>query len=336
MNGPPSQQRSRGGTLASAATGGTASGSRGGASPLCTGTASDASALAHAVELARAARAADGWRCPRCGCSRVIGWGGFAGRSRYRCYGCKRTFSDFTATPLAYTKHAGLWARYCDCLLKSSSVRRAAAVVGVTAPTAFRWRHAILAGLRRAPSAALTGRVELVHARYRYSNKGARGRGLDSGRPRRWTYEPGQRQVLVLFGRDEAHATLAEVVGERLLSAVALKKVLVACVARGSSIVAEAGRFSPYAVACNGAGLRFRPDAAGRPGGGDARTACRAARELRARFEAWVERFRGVATRYLPNYLRWSRHLGAGGEPTDQDPRDLLLLACCRVAAGGV
>jgi transposase-like protein len=292
-------------------------------------------ALAAVVRIAQQARKAHGGGCPRCGSRRVVGWGGFSGRCRYRCHGCGRTFSDFTGTPIAYSKRAESWLVFTDCVLDSLTIRRSAARLNVRVPTAFRWRHALLSALRQAAAPVLAGRVELADARYRYSEKGARTPGPRAGERRTPTYAPDQRAVLVLFGCDATHATLAEVVGEHLLSAALLQQALVASVARGSSIVAAAGRFSPYAVACKRAGMQFRPTPRRWTAPGDARRACHAAHRLRTRFEAWVERFYGVATRYLPNYLRWSLYLGAGGEPHEGDTGARLLAACCVTAAAG-
>jgi transposase-like protein len=287
-------------------------------------------ALAAVVRIAQHAREAEGGGCPRCGSRNVIGWGGFSGRCRYRCRGCGRTFSDFTGTPIAYSKRAESWMVYADCMLNSLTVRRSAAEVNIRVPTSFRWRHAILGALRRAPAPVLAGRVEVTDARYRHSEKGAHRARSTAGPRHARSREPVERHVLVVFGCDAAHSTFAEVAGEHLLSAAMLSEVLVACTARGSAIVAPAGRFSPYAAACRRVGLQFRPASRRWRGPGDARHACHSARRLRSRFESWVGRFHGVATRYLPNYLRWSLYLGAGGEPSDGDAGARLVAACCR------
>ena len=46
-----------------------------------------------------------GVQCPHCQRSRIQKWGGFAGRQRFRCRDCRRTFSTFTNTPLRWLKH---------------------------------------------------------------------------------------------------------------------------------------------------------------------------------------------------------------------------------------
>ena len=73
--------------------------------------------------------------CPRCDADRVHRWGSFSGRKRYRCVACRRTFSDFTGTPLAYIKKLPAWSPYCLCMREGlSSTPRRAAPRGIAHP----------------------------------------------------------------------------------------------------------------------------------------------------------------------------------------------------------
>jgi transposase-like protein len=86
--------------------------------------------------------------CPHCHGTHVHGWGTFAGRPRYRCLGCRRTYTALTGTPLARLKYRDRWARLGWCLLEGKSVRASAVVLEVHPFTAFRWRHRFLAAVR--------------------------------------------------------------------------------------------------------------------------------------------------------------------------------------------
>src|SRR5690606_39114098 len=133
--------------------------------------------LVHLLEELRTARFALGRSCPRCGCERTHRWGSFSGRQRYRCLGCRRTFSDLTATPAAYSKKLLLWRDYGQCLAEGASVRHAARRVRVHPATAFRWRHALLGTLLECEaSELLAGWVELCSLTLLYSEKGAAAR----------------------------------------------------------------------------------------------------------------------------------------------------------------
>jgi transposase-like protein len=100
--------------------------------------------------------------CLLCSSSRVIRWGRFRQRQRYRCKDCRRTFSDLTGSPLAYTKYIHRWLAFGACMAEGLSVRRTARRVAMAPDTAFRWRHRLIEAYageiqpRRRGSVALT------------------------------------------------------------------------------------------------------------------------------------------------------------------------------------
>ena len=126
------------------------------------------------IRTMREARFAHRVTCPHCGSALTVRWGGFAGRQRYRCKSCKRTFSDLTRTAFAYTKRIGSWPHYLVLVRQGRSLRAAAQQVGVHVSTAFRWRHSLLASMRAADSLVLDGTVELVEISFARSMKGSR------------------------------------------------------------------------------------------------------------------------------------------------------------------
>ena len=127
------------------------------------------------LDRIRDARFATGVRCARCDAPRVARWGSFAGRQRYRCGECKRTFSDLTGTPAAHIKKLHLWSDYARCIAEGVSVRSAARRLHVAVSTAFRWRHRILDELWVRDNEALSGIVEIGDLWFPYSRKGERG-----------------------------------------------------------------------------------------------------------------------------------------------------------------
>jgi transposase-like protein len=85
-------------------------------------------------------------RCPRCGCTRVVRKGRDpAGRQRWLCLGCSRTFGGATGKVLGTTKlPATTWAEYARCVVDGLTLRDAAARCGVSLKTSFFMRHRIL------------------------------------------------------------------------------------------------------------------------------------------------------------------------------------------------
>jgi transposase-like protein len=89
--------------------------------------------------------------CPRCGETRLHGWGcSSSGRRRARCLGCGRAFSETSGTPLAHLHHPDkLVTLLTDMLAGRTRPCRALAVeFQVGKNTVWRWHSLILTALR--------------------------------------------------------------------------------------------------------------------------------------------------------------------------------------------
>jgi transposase-like protein len=256
----------------------------------------------------REARFNEGVRCPRCGAVRVHAWGTFSGRRRYRCTKCTRTFSDLTGTPAAYVKKLALWGLYGDALAASVSVRGAAALLGINPTTAFRWRHRLLSDVQARQGETLHGSIELATTHFAYSEKGQRHLGRTGRRrglsPCDWMLH---HRVCVLVACDRCgHVRSAVCLGHRpsvrdLEIAVARPKgLLILCAAQG--------RFGPASCLAVRRGGVFLDARTGRvrPSGPMRQLVhIRTTQGYVSRLRSWLQRFRGVATKYLANYLTW-------------------------------
>ncbi|MFO7894351.1 MAG: IS1595 family transposase [Longimicrobiales bacterium] len=244
--------------------------------------------------------------CPHCHATRVHRWGGFSGRRRYRCVACRRTFSDFTGTPLATLKHIDRWPDFCHCMLASLSVRRTATLLGVDKNTAFRWRHRVLPVLDASDTAPLGSSVFFHETWFPHSEKGSR----DLDRPprhraafRRMDMTP----VWVLIARDGCGRVVSDVVGPLRPGASELEAALRP---RLDATIEFVSTFGPYGAAGI---LAVRLERSYRRAGLRAPESMAVRRYIMA-LRRWLKRFRGVATRYLPNYLAWHRFLEAHGD----------------------
>jgi transposase-like protein len=292
-------------------------------------------------------------RCPHCACRRVHRWGSFSVRQRHRCVGCRRTFSDFTGTPLAYSKRLPEWFPFAECMLSGLSVRKTADRVGIHRDTAFRWRHALLGAMRAGEPPRLRGILAASATYFAPSEKGSRrlarpprrrGRGVGYGR--------GWPKMCVLFlARSEIRAGGASgrrpPRGGRRRRVTAGAEVLVGPVRMaprrseldaalsdvlepGSTLVTRAGPMSPLAHFCRKRGLvreTVGPAPSEGPGPAPSGPTLRGLEDYRSRFRRWVHRFRGVATRYLTNYLRWFRFVDAIDAPSAAGGIARVLLA---------
>lgn len=253
--------------------------------------------------------------CPHCSAGRVHRWGTFSGRRRYRCTSCRRTFSDFTGTPLANLKLIAHWPAFCHCVLASLTVRQTAELLGVDKTTAFRWRHRILFALDASDTRPLGAAVLVHETSFPYSEKGRR--DLDRpprrrsvfGRldvPKAWVYvaaDPDLRFASGVTGLRRPNAEdLRAALGPRLLPGAELSSV-----------------FGPYGAAGL---LAVRTDRSYRQVDRRSREFLAVQRSIMA-LRRWLRRFNGVATRYLANYLAWHRYLEAAARGLLPGPHGL-------------
>ena len=254
----------------------------------------------------REARFARGISCVRCHSTSVILWGlTAAGRQRYMCRGCNHTFSDLTGTPAAFIKRLDLWARYTEYMRDGLSLRAIARLLGIHVSTSFRWRHRLAAPLRTFDVDTLRGWVELEMLWFAYSRKGERGltNARRRGVPDRLFTDA--RPVRVILANDRTgNATHAMFMAP--LSSATFEKELVNRFVSCAGLVAGLGLMPVLRPIAR---KRAIPLVDARPGQlmppRELAWSQLPARKQAALLLDWLERFRGVATKYLPNYLAW-------------------------------
>jgi len=253
-------------------------------------------------------RFAGGATCPHCQSGHVIRNGHANGLQRYRCRECDKTFSALTGTPLNRLHKRGKWLGQAEALQTGQPLRAVAGALHIHLSTAHRWRHRFLALPKIVQPPALTGIAEADETVFLLSFKGKR-----SGLERKARKRGGKaakrglshEQVPVLVARDRAGATmdwLLDAMDTATLSAALkpfLTKEVVLCT-DGSKALAGAARdlgVEHHAVNLS-AGIRV-----------DGPWHVQNVNAYHSRLKAWVQKFRGVATRYLASYLGWFRAL---------------------------
>lgn len=249
--------------------------------------------------------------CPHCKHAHIVRWGTFSGRQRYRCRQCTRTFSLLTGTPAAYTKKLTLWAPYARCMAYGLTVRQSAAHVGIHTSTAFRWRHAMLRSAPASDRDCLAGWIELDSTRFAYSEKGrrnlprARSHGFHAGA----LFGEYCANILIACDRrGDVITGIASLATSAYIWSAEIDQVLRNRVRGRPIVTCRQGRFGAAALFARRRRGRFF-DARARARHATGRPHIRNARAYAHRLKDWMRRFRGVATRYLSNYLLWHRIL---------------------------
>lgn len=235
--------------------------------------------------------------CPHCRADRVHRWGSFSGRRRYRCVACRRTFSDFTATPLASLKRIDRWPGFCQCTLATLTVRQTGARLGIDKNTAFRWRHRLLGALRADDNEPLTGTVAVHETWLAHSAKGNR-RLNRPARVRKALKRAEITPVWVIFAQDQTDRLASAVAGRLRPGASVLEHTLGPRLPDPRELVSSVGPYGAVGTLAVRMGVSYRRARTGDPIIGRLRRYAVALRR-------WLRRFRGVATRYPAHYLAW-------------------------------
>lgn len=259
--------------------------------------------------------------CPRCKATAMTRHGQAHGLQRFRCKACAKTFNALTGTPLAHLRYKSKWLDYMECLLTTRTVRKAADYVDVHRNTSFRWRHRFLTLPKTDRPLHLHGITEADEIYFLESEKGAR--YLE--RPPHKRGGPASKrgisneQVCVLVARDRTGQTIDFVAGKGPVTKAQLKRCLPPVVDEDILLVSDSN--AAYRYFARDAGISHQ--AVNLRQGQRVRGAIHVqnVNAYHSRLREWLDRFHGVATHYLPNYLGWRWALDA----QRIDSPDLLL-----------
>lgn len=245
--------------------------------------------------------------CPHCGEHALRPWGSSHGLPRFRCKQCGKTCNPLTGTPLARLRKRECWLEYALCLTRSTTVRQAAHQCHVSKNTAFLWRHRFLKFIADVRPEKECGIVEADETFFLKSNKGQRDlprKARARGGVSKTTGGGSEDQVSVLIVRDRAGNTadymLKKLDSQHVSAALASIVDGDACLCTDKAAV--------YRAFTRATGIRHETIKASGP-----RTRgtfhIQNVNAYDSRLKGWIERFRGVATKYLANYLGWHRIL---------------------------
>lgn len=245
--------------------------------------------------------------CPHCGSVKLYRFGVVSGLQRYRCRDCKKTFNALTKTPLARLRHKGRWLTYLEAMAQSRTVRQSAADSKVHRNTSFRWRHRFLKWISQDRPARLHGITEVDETHILESDKGKKKRVRKSRKRGGTATKKGisNEQVCVLVVRDRSGQTLDFVMGTGALSKLELTDALKPALDADVLLVSDAN--PTYEAFCHSENISHEIVNLSQGQRVKGAYHIQNVNAYHSRFKQWLERFHGVATDYLANYLGW-RH----------------------------
>ena len=245
--------------------------------------------------------------CPHCSSTHLRKWGKSGGTQRYRCNCCAKTFNIKTKTPLARLRKCHLWEEYARCMELKLTLRQAASICHINLKTAFLWRHRFLMANTAKTQDTLSGIIEVDEFFMACSEKGSK--KLSKGRKARKRGSDADKRT-----KDEQVAILLSIDRSKHI----VSKVLAADTAReietnfeshitSHSVLCSDGAW-PYVNVAEHKSCDHKRLINGKHRVIDNIYHIQTVNGAITHFKSWViGKMKGVATKYLPNYLAWFR-----------------------------
>ena len=279
----------------------------------------------------RETRFSGGLGCVHCGSVKVKRNGKYRGRQRYFCRDCSKSFNDLTNTPISGSRYLGKWAKYFRLMIEGYSLPKIAEELKIHISTCFYWRHKILFALRSLGFQGLKGIVESDETFFKESFKGRKVEGRD---PKKRGGRDPKRGI--------SNLKIAVVVAQDRNGQVVVRKAGRGRV-RAEEIDAVIGEYiDPSALLCTDTATNYKKFALVK---GLKHETINVSKEgyvkkgiyhvqhvnsFHKRLGDWMDRFQGVATKYLDNYLYWFKFLQQNKKLATKDRLKGMMLGSCQ------
>jgi transposase-like protein/IS1 family transposase len=285
------------------------------------------SASTHVINELRDKRYAKGFTCAHCKSCSVVRFGKYSGRQRYKCKDCGKTFSDLTNSPLQGTHYPEKWIKFIDCMLKGMSLREASNELGVHHVTLFYWRHKVLSALEQKQIEQFEGILEVDETYFLFSEKGKKNMRDRKARKRGGVSQfrgISKEQVCVLVGRDRNKNTISKVACMGRIEKTKVEKVIGSLISVDTILCTDGWRgYKTYAKEKGHEHYRIDTKKTGYVIKGLYHI--QNVNSYHGRLKQWLERFKGVASKYLNHYLAWFQFLEPiEFEATKSNIKDML------------
>ena len=271
-----------------------------------------ARALREMIAEEAAGAGGDPARCPRCGCEHVVRKGtDAAGRQRWLCRGCGRTFGAATMGVLGMSKlPLATWLDYADGMAQGLTLRQLAERCGVCLKTSWFMRMRVCEAMGTHLDRFRSGEgvyAEVDGTMLRESFAGNNNMGQFS-LPRK-KHRNGNslhvrgvsgQQVCVLCAANDRGDVLARLMGRAHGTSRAILASLGDSIARGTHVATDGLAQYEGVMEELGCAHEVRPSGHVRGKG-----ALGMVNAVHARLKAFLRGFKGVATRRLQRYLDW-------------------------------
>ena len=244
--------------------------------------------------------------CPHCKSTDIYGHGVYKGRKRYMCKSCSKTFNDFTGTAISGIKKTDKFQEYLELVIDSVTIRRAASKLGINTKTIFNWRHKLLSSLPNISGQGFSGIVECDDKILSINDKG--NKKLDREPYKRPSDRKTKRgisndKISVMVASDRKGIITMQIAKIGRIDTESIEKTIGDLVSKENILCSDA---HPSIISwAKSKEIEHHTFVASKQ---HVKNKCYHVQHVNSidnRYERWIKRFYGVATKYLENYLNW-------------------------------
>lgn len=249
--------------------------------------------------------------CPECKKSHFYLNGKHKGLQTYKCKKCGRRFNAFSGTSIAYLKKKDLLKPFIKTMLLGAGLKECTKQLPICIQTAFDWRHKILAPLSKDVPKYFSEIVEMIEYKFSFSRKGQGAKARKIGQKGEINEESDTEKkkknrdpVSAVIISDRNNSFEFKVIKQGKPSNADLKKEFSSKLKNIKRLCIEddiiiqqfaIGKKISYHISENGKRVK----------GKTRYLNTKTSRRILFNLLFWMERFKGVSSTYLQNYLYW-------------------------------
>ncbi|MCD8508869.1 MAG: IS1595 family transposase [Bacillus sp. (in: Bacteria)] len=279
----------------------------------------------------RETRFNEGLGCLHCGSVKVKRNGTYRNRQRYLCRDCGKSFNDLTNTPISGTRYIGKWSPFFQLMVEGYTLPKIAEKLNIHLSTAFYWRHKVLFALRSLGFQTLKGIVESDETFFKESLKG---REVVDRKPKKRGGRDKKRgisnlKIAVVVAQDRNGQVIAQKAGTGRVRAEEIDAVIGDYIDPSSLLCTDtATNYKKFALI-----KELKHETINLSKEGYVKKGIYHLQHVNSyhkRLKDWMQRFQGVATKYLDNYLYWFNFLQQSKKMATKERVNQMLLGACQ------
>lgn len=281
----------------------------------------------------REVRFSGGLACVHCGSVSIKRNGKYRSRQRYLCKDCGKSFNDMTASPISGIHHPHKWLKYFQLMVDGVTLPKIAIELDIHVSTAFYWRHKILNALHSLGFSTLKGIIESDETYFLESDKGKK--SITHRKPRKRGGKAKKRgisneQISVVVAQDRNGNIFSKVAGRGRITADQIDQILsksldndiVLCTDASTNYKSfEKKKGISHEILNANKGVRVKKGI----------FHIQHVNAYHQRLKKWMERFNGVGTKYIDNYLFWFRFLELHKQLDKKLRKHTMVLEACKI-----